>query len=92
MLAALEVDAVIFHPLLEPCRPGEDANSFTLAQAVTGLGANDPGIAIKAVLQDSRRRHPQLIDLDAIVVLVGFRVPEPEETRRSPCSGHHRDA
>jgi hypothetical protein len=58
MLAALEIDAVLVHPLLEMRRAGEDTNALAFFQAVTRLGPDEPGVVLEIILGDCRRRNP----------------------------------
>ena len=91
MLAALEIEAVLVHPLLEMRRAGENTNALAFFQAVTSLGADEPGVILEIFFSDCRGRNPQLVDTDALVVLIALRVREPEKLPEIPCNGHRRD-
>src|SRR5215217_5392147 len=69
MRARLHRNSFGLKPLGKLLRTREHSNSIVIAQSITSLLAQKPGIVLRILFYDHRRRHPQLFDVKTPVAL-----------------------
>ena len=75
---AVDVDPPVQEVRPQGVGPGEDPHAASLPEAVHGLALHQRRVVFQTGLEDCGRRHPELVDPDAVLTWVAGAVIKPE--------------